>query len=272
MGSEGPGLAIDAPGENLAIYRELELTGALRNYALPPQPATSLSAAQERERVPAVGPRQAFFQQIREHGDGFFLTSAIPVEYHRLPVAGHEQLGRQGLVDLSAQNDDSCDCIITVDGYTHLSDLERHTVDSTQAFVAMWFDPDMRHVYDSAIKPALEDANAAISRLLAQEQRRRLSRSHPGFDGVDPALTNWDPEQHDAAVRRGGRELGERQDAVGRRVAGADHHRRREIDQPEQPRHRNRLGNVREGEPHGHAAGVRLRTGRGLRPDRGLSQ
>jgi nucleoside 2-deoxyribosyltransferase len=84
-----------------------------------------------------------------------------------------EQLGRQGLVDLSAQNDDSCDCIITVDGYTHLSDLERHTVNSTQGFVAMWFDDSMAPAA-VGIEAAILDAGYKPLRIDGKEHNNKI--------------------------------------------------------------------------------------------------
>ena len=49
-------------------------------------------------------------------------------------------------------------CRVTVDGYRHLAELATESVDSRQAFVAMWFDESMDEVYDRAIKPAIEEA------------------------------------------------------------------------------------------------------------------
>ena len=49
-------------------------------------------------------------------------------------------------------------CRVTVDGYRHLAELATESVDSRQAFVAMWFDESMDEVYDQAIKPAIEEA------------------------------------------------------------------------------------------------------------------
>ena len=46
---------------------------------------------------------------------------------------------------------------VTVDGYSCLED-QRSAPVSSQAFVAMWFDPSMEVVYTNGIKPAIQDA------------------------------------------------------------------------------------------------------------------
>ncbi|MCY4092971.1 MAG: hypothetical protein OXF62_19315 [Caldilineaceae bacterium] len=46
---------------------------------------------------------------------------------------------------------------VTVAGFNHIAELES-AVDSTQAFVAMWFNPKVIQVYDYGIKPAVEAA------------------------------------------------------------------------------------------------------------------
>ena len=47
--------------------------------------------------------------------------------------------------------------VVTVAGYNQIAELTT-AVDSTQAFVAMWFNPDVNQVYDHGIRPAVEAA------------------------------------------------------------------------------------------------------------------
>ena len=47
-------------------------------------------------------------------------------------------------------------CHITVDGFSHLTDLKHKIVPSTRAFVAMWFDESMNGAYFEGVKPAIE--------------------------------------------------------------------------------------------------------------------
>lgn len=48
--------------------------------------------------------------------------------------------------------------VITVNGYARLALIGQAVTDSTQAFVAMWFDKSLGFLYPEAIKPAIEDA------------------------------------------------------------------------------------------------------------------
>ncbi|MDE2838312.1 MAG: hypothetical protein OXL97_12540 [Chloroflexota bacterium] len=48
-------------------------------------------------------------------------------------------------------------CEITVDGYGRIEAISTR-VDSSQAFVAMWIDDDMKDIYESGIKSAIESA------------------------------------------------------------------------------------------------------------------
>ena len=49
-------------------------------------------------------------------------------------------------------------CHLTVDGHAHLEELKRAGTDSSQAFVAMWFDNSMKAVRGEGIEPAVKDA------------------------------------------------------------------------------------------------------------------
>ena len=46
---------------------------------------------------------------------------------------------------------------VTVDGFIHIADIDTNA-DSTQAFVAMWFDDSMDEAFESGIKPAIYSA------------------------------------------------------------------------------------------------------------------
>ena len=49
------------------------------------------------------------------------------------------------------------DGAVTVAGYRHIAEQEGN-VDSSQAFVAMWFDDNMANVYEDGIEPGIRDA------------------------------------------------------------------------------------------------------------------
>ena len=48
---------------------------------------------------------------------------------------------------------------IAPEGWERISDLQKISTESNQAFVAMWFDEQMDPIYDDGIKPAVEAAN-----------------------------------------------------------------------------------------------------------------
>lgn len=55
-------------------------------------------------------------------------------------------------------------CRVTVEGYTHIADYGTN-VDSSQAFVAMWFHDKMNDAFEHGIKPAIEAAGYAPLRI-----------------------------------------------------------------------------------------------------------
>ena len=62
---------------------------------------------------------------------------------------------------------------VTVDGYSHISDLET-SVDSSQAFVAMWFDETMTEAYEKGIEPAIQDAGYKALRIDQKEHLNKI--------------------------------------------------------------------------------------------------
>ena len=63
---------------------------------------------------------------------------------------------RRGWIESTPYANMTSSAMVTVDGYGHIAD-QVFNVDSTQAFVAMWFDPTMKEAYDSGIRPAIEN-------------------------------------------------------------------------------------------------------------------
>ena len=54
---------------------------------------------------------------------------------------------------------------LTIKGYTHLANLENLIIDSTQAFVAMWFDSSLDDAYYKGIKPGIEECGYSAKRI-----------------------------------------------------------------------------------------------------------
>ena len=59
-------------------------------------------------------------------------------------------------------------------GYARYQELEGKSADSSQAFVAMWFDSSMDAVYQDAIAPAIEDAGYAPTRVDNVQHNRKI--------------------------------------------------------------------------------------------------
>ena len=66
-------------------------------------------------------------------------------------------LKSNGWVKFDRDDREAVNCIVTVDGYSKIAELETGK-DLAQCFVAMWFDPSMDEAYEEGIKPAIEEA------------------------------------------------------------------------------------------------------------------
>ena len=89
--------------------------------------------------------------------------SIIKEEVHSLI----DYIGERGWVAISQSN--SSNLKLTVNGYAHLEAVETKKVDSSKAFVAMWFDDSMSVVWEQGIKPAIEAAGYEPVRIDKQE-------------------------------------------------------------------------------------------------------
>lgn len=63
---------------------------------------------------------------------------------------------------------------VSVEGYSRIADLEETVVESSKAFVAMWFDDSMREVWEKAIKPGIEDAGYDPVRIDRKEYLNKI--------------------------------------------------------------------------------------------------
>lgn len=82
-------------------------------------------------------------------------------------------LANRRLIDKSRNTMGKFMPIITVEGYVHLAELEKH-VDSSQGFVAMWFDRSMDEAYDKGIKLGIEDAGYKPIRIDQKEHLNKI--------------------------------------------------------------------------------------------------
>jgi hypothetical protein len=63
---------------------------------------------------------------------------------------------------------------LTMKGWARVRDLRRNVIDTTQAFIAMWFDRQMDEPYDKAIKPAINDAGYHPQRIDRKPHANRI--------------------------------------------------------------------------------------------------
>ena len=63
---------------------------------------------------------------------------------------------------------------ISVDGYSRIAELEQITVESSKAFVAMWFGESMNDVWEKAIQPGIENAGYMPVRIDRKEHLNKI--------------------------------------------------------------------------------------------------
>ncbi|MXX97778.1 MAG: hypothetical protein F4065_11230 [Rhodothermaceae bacterium] len=100
-------------------------------------------------------------------------------------------------------------CILTVRGHALLAELENPIVDSTQAFVAMWFDKSLDNAYYNGIVPGIEECGYSAVRIDQTEPLDKLDDRiiaeirRSKFLVVD--LTEGEVVKEDGAIKGGTR-------------------------------------------------------------------
>lgn len=79
-----------------------------------------------------------------------------------------QYLDAQGFIRNFGQSDTFCQMIVTVEGFGYLEELIANP-DSSQAFVAMWFDNSMNDAYDKGIAEGIRDAGYTPLRIDRKE-------------------------------------------------------------------------------------------------------
>ena len=64
--------------------------------------------------------------------------------------------------------------LLTVSGYSHLAEIDDVVTDSSQAFVAMWFDESMDEVWEEGILPAIRDTGYKALRIDRKEHLNKI--------------------------------------------------------------------------------------------------
>ena len=63
---------------------------------------------------------------------------------------------------------------LTVRGYSYLAEIDHAVTDSSQAFVAMWFDESMDEVWEKGLRPAIRDAGYEALRIDRKEHLNKI--------------------------------------------------------------------------------------------------
>ncbi len=86
-----------------------------------------------------------------------------------------DYLSKKGWVEIvEYQSRDAIERVtVTVDGYARIESLKTNP-DSAQAFVAMWFDDEMKDVYEKGIKPAIVQAGYKPMRIDRKPDANKL--------------------------------------------------------------------------------------------------
>ena len=63
---------------------------------------------------------------------------------------------------------------LTVRGYSYLAEIDHAVTDSSQAFVAMWFDKSMDEVWENGLRPGIRDAGYEALRIDRKEHLNKI--------------------------------------------------------------------------------------------------
>ena len=87
-----------------------------------------------------------------------------------------DYLDRQGLIGPPPSGFVSSNLIriLTVEGHTHLAELGNRTIDSTQAFVAMWFDSSLDEAYYDGIELGIKESGYSPRRIDKKEHLNKI--------------------------------------------------------------------------------------------------
>jgi hypothetical protein len=85
-----------------------------------------------------------------------------------------KELSEQGLIRDSNSTMQELRKTLTLRGLEIIENLQNSSIDSKQAFVAMWFDPSMDDFYKKGIKPAVEEAGYTAIRIDLKEFNNKI--------------------------------------------------------------------------------------------------
>lgn len=85
-----------------------------------------------------------------------------------------EYLAEQGWVNKFRNDSGHIMTTITVKGYARLAELATKQINSSQGFVAMWFDDSMTEAYEKGIGPGIQDAGYEPLRIDKKEHANKI--------------------------------------------------------------------------------------------------
>ena len=151
----------------------------LRSFGVDRPKITPEMVEDAKHRSPLPIPERAlrllryFVKSSENIGQQFILGNRDPVEWGTLAwseseawyqaVYFAEYLEEKNWIALTEHGDKST-IFVLVDGYSEIAEQVTN-VDSTQAFVAMWFSDETRDLYKQGIQPAVEDAGYVAVRI-----------------------------------------------------------------------------------------------------------
>lgn len=83
-------------------------------------------------------------------------------------------LEKSGWVNITVSSGGLKSAVLTIHGYARLAELATKQINSSQGFVAMWFDDSMTEAYDKGIVPGIEDAGYKPLRIDKKEHANKI--------------------------------------------------------------------------------------------------
>ena len=83
-------------------------------------------------------------------------------------------LKEKGFIIIRGRNNELQECVLTIEGYAKLAELEETYAVSSKAFVAMWFHESMSQAWEHGIKPAISEAGYEAIRIDQQEHTNKI--------------------------------------------------------------------------------------------------
>ena len=88
-------------------------------------------------------------------------------------ISIYKHLDERGYINLYGSGE-LRNCLLTVEGYERLEEIEKSYQDSTKVFVGMWFHPSMDEVWNKGIKPAITEAGYEPVRIDKKDHSNKI--------------------------------------------------------------------------------------------------